>query len=302
MKTYIVSGKDAGQRLDRYMAAVRPDLSRIFILKALRLKKIRRNGKRAEGGDRLAAGDVIECRLAEGGERPVRTDGFAPVYEDGRIFVAYKKAGLLCEDLSGKTADTLENEVNALLAAKGEKARLCHRIDYNTEGLVILAKDAEALAAMQGAIRARQLAKRYLCVAVGDVRPAAGTLTAQLFKDARKGRVYLSDTPVKGSKTAVTRYRVLEKRGGLSLVECELVTGRTHQIRAQMAYAGWPLLGDEKYGSKEANRPWGERRQLLAAYRIRFAFPPETPVIGYLAGRTLTAGRVGFRETYFGKR
>lgn len=302
MQTYIVGKEDAGKRLDRYMGEKRPDLSRIFILKALRLKKIRRNGKRAEGSDRLEAGDSIDCRLAEGGARPVRTDGFSVVYEDDHVLIVDKKPGVLCEDQTGKETNTLEAQVNAYLAPKGETARLCHRIDYNTAGLVVLAKDAPALAALTAAIRDRLVEKRYLCVAVGDVRPASGTLSGQLFKDARKNRVYVTDTPVKGSRTAVTRYRVMDRRGGLSLVECTLVTGRTHQIRCQMAHAGWPLLGDEKYGQREANHRCRERRQLLKAYRIHFAFSPETPVVGYLAGQTVTAPRVSFRETYFGNR
>ncbi len=302
METYIVEAADAGRRLDRYIADRRPELSRIFILKALRQKKIRRNGKRAEGSDRLEAGDRIECRVGDVPARPLRTDGFSVVYEDDHILIADKKPGVLCEDKTGRDKETLEGEVNAYLAAKGERARLCHRIDYNTAGLVVLAKDEAALLAMTEAIRLRQVEKCYLCAAVGRVAPVSGTLTDQLFKDAKRQRVYVTDGPVKGSKTAVTRYRVLAVRGGLSLVECELVTGRTHQIRAQMAHAGWPLLGDEKYGAKSANKPYGERRQLLAAYRIRFAFPPETPVIGYLAGRTFAAPRVAFREKYFGRK
>lgn len=302
METYIVQAAEAGKRLDRFVAEKQPDLTRVYILKALRLKKIRRNGKRAEGSDRLLAGDRVDVWLpAPAGPRPVRTDGFAVVYEDGHILIADKKPGVLCEDRTGREPNTLEAQVNAYLAPKGERARLCHRIDYNTAGLVVLAKDAASLAAMEAAIRERRVEKRYLCVVCGDVRPAQGTLAGYLFKDAKQHRVYVTDAPVKGAKTAVTRYRVLDRRGGLSLVECELVTGRTHQIRAQMAHAGWPLLGDEKYGSKSANRPYGERRQLLAAYRIRFAFPPDTPAVGYLAGRTFSASRVGFRETYFGK-
>lgn len=301
MDTYIVTAADAGKRLDRFVAERRPELSRVFILKALRLKQIRRNGARAEGSDRLEAGDVVQCRVLAA-PRPVGTDGFAVVYEDGHILVADKRAGLLCEDKTGREGNTLEAQVRQYLAGKGETARLCHRIDRNTAGLVVLAKDEEALTALEGAIRDRMVEKRYLCVVVGAVRPRAGMLTGQLFKDARKNRVYVSDRPVPGSKTAITRYRVVDEREGLTLVECGLVTGRTHQIRAQMAAAGWPLLGDEKYGDGAANRSRRERRQLLAAWRLTFAFPPETPVIGYLSGRTFTMGRVDFRERYFGRK
>lgn len=300
MEEYIVKKEEAGLRADKFLAARRPDLSRIFLLKAMRLKKIRRNGKRTEGSERLEAGDVISCRLPAPGEAPVRTDGFIVVYEDEHILAVNKKRGLLCEDRTGREKNTLLAQVNAYLAAKGERASLCHRIDYNTAGLVLLAKDGESLSAMEAAIRERLPEKRYLCAAVGPVRPKAGRLTGQIFKDAKKNRVYVTDAPVKGSKTAVTDYRVLAEKDGLSLVECTLVTGRTHQIRSQMAHAGWPILGDEKYGSKAANQARGERRQLLSACAVTLHFGGKGGILSYLEGKTVTAP-ADFRKKYFGK-
>lgn len=302
MQEYIVSSKDAGKRLDRFLAEKRPELSRIFILKGLRTNKVKLNGRREEGSVRLAAGDrIADYMLAAEKTAPLRRDGFSVIYEDDRLIIVYKRAGLLSEDPTGKVRDTLETEVNAYLAEKGERARLCHRIDYNTEGLVILAKDQESLAVLEEAIREREITKCYLCVVIGRVRPAAGRLVHQLFKDAKKNRVYLTDEPVKGSKTAITDYRAIDARGGLTLAECSLVTGRTHQIRSQMARAGWPLLGDDKYGVKEENKKYGERRQLLAAYKLTFRFAKEGHALAYLAGRTFTAAKIGFREKYFGK-
>lgn len=303
MQEYTVTGKDAGKRLDRFLAERRPELSRIFILKGLRTNKVKRNGRRAEGSDRLAAGDVIADYMlaAPKKDAPLRTDGFTVVYEDVHLLIANKRAGLLSEDLTGKVKDTLEAEVNAYLAPKGERARLCHRIDYNTEGLVILAKDKESLAILERAIRERTIEKRYLCVAAGRLTPPAGRLICQLFKDAKKNRVYLTDEPVKGSKTAITDYRTIDTRGGLSLVECRLLTGRTHQIRSQLARAGAPLLGDDKYGVKEENKKYGERRQLLAAYKLTLRFAGPAGPLAPLEGRTFTAGRIAFKEKYFGK-
>lgn len=302
MNEYIVGGKDVGKRMDRFVAEVRPDLSRIFILKAIRLKKIKRNGKRTEGNERLEAGDRVNIYVADGAARPLRTDGFSVVYEDDHVLLVDKRRGVLCEDSTGKSANTLLAQVNGYLVAKGEKeAALCHRIDYNTSGLVILAKDGESLSILEEAIRDREIGKCYLCVVCGVVKPPRGTLKHQLFKDARRNQVYLSDEPVKGSKTAITHYRVLASRNGLSLVECELVTGRTHQIRSQMAHAGWPLLGDEKYGSKMANKPYGERKQLLCSYKITFHFPRKGHILEYLEGKTIQLGHVDFREKYFGK-
>lgn len=299
METYVVTAADAGKRLDRFVAEKRPDLTRLFILKALRLKKIRRNGARAEGGDRLAAGDTITCAVLA--PAPVRTDGFSVVYEDDCILIADKRPGIPCEDRTGRETNTLEAQVGRYLAKKGESAFLCHRIDRNTEGLVVLAKDEKIRGALDAVIRDRLLSKSYLCVVVGQVQPRSGQLVGQIFKDAKKNRVYVTDHPVKGSKTAVTAYEVLDRRGELTLVKCRLLTGRTHQIRAQMAAAGWPILGDEKYGDREANRRWRERRQLLAAYALGFDVPSTTPGIGYLAGRRFCMKQVGFREKYFGR-
>lgn len=300
MNEYIVKAGDAGKRVDRFVGEVRTDLSRILILKGIRLKKIKRNGKRTEGSERLAAGDRVTIYMADRAKAVPRMDGFSVAYEDDHVLVADKKRGLLCQDLTGKSKNTLVDQVNAYLSAKGEKeAYLCHRIDFNTSGLVILAKDRESLALLETAIRERTIAKRYLCVVCGRVHPAEGELRNQLFKDAKKNRVYLSDEPVKGSKTAITRYRLLDSRGGLSLVECELVTGRTHQIRSQMAHAGWPLLGDEKYGSKAANKPYGEKKQLLCAYKLTFSFPTHGHVLDYLEGKTVETSRVDFKEKYF---
>lgn len=303
MDQYTIGGADAGKRIDRFMEEKRKDLSRIAILKALRLKKIKRNGKRADGRDRLEAGDVVTSYVLrrEEKERPLRTDGFTLIYEDRRIVIVNKKAGLLSEDLTGKVKDTLEEEVRAYLAPKGETARLCHRLDFNTAGLVILAKDEESLAVMNEAIRQRQVHKKYLCVVIGHPRPEQGTLTHYLFKDARKNRVYLSETAGKGARLAVMKYRVLAEKAGLSLVECDLVTGRTHQIRSQMAAIGCPLLGDDKYGSKQANKSYGERRQLLLSYQLTFDFHGTGRALSYLDGQSFTAPYADFRKKYFGK-
>ena len=303
MDQYTIGGADAGKRIDRFMEEKRKDLSRITILKALRLKKIKRNGKRADGRDRLEAGDVVTSYVLrrEEKERPLRTDGFTLIYEDRRIVIVNKKAGLLSEDLTGKVKDTLEEEVRAYLTPKGETARLCHRLDFNPAGLVILAKDEESLAVMNEAIRQRQVHKKYLCVVIGHPRPEQGTLTHYLFKDARKNRVYLSETAGKGARLAVMKYRVLAEMAGLSLVECDLVTGRTHQIRSQMAAIGCPLLGDDKYGSKQANKSYGERRQLLLSYQLTFDFHGTGRALSYLDGQSFTAPYADFRKKYFGK-
>ena len=131
-------------------------------------------------------------------------------------------------------------------------------------------------------------------------RPAQGRLENFIFKDAGKNQVYVKTKSEPGAKTAITEYRVLKSEGKLSLVECRLLTGRTHQIRAQMSHAGWPLLGDGKYGSERFNKDFGEKGQALYSYKLRFEFPTDAGILNYLRGREFTVDKVDFAEKYFG--
>ena len=165
---------------------------------------------------------------------------------------------------------------------------------------MIAAKNAEALRILNEKIRDREIDKRYLCVVRGRPKPPEGRLEGYLFKDAKKNQVYVRERPEPGAKTAVTRYRLLQNANGLSLVECTLLTGRTHQIRAQMAHAGWPLLGDGKYGSERENRRFDETAgQALYSYRLRFDFPTDAGILNYLRGREFTVEHIGFVDKYF---
>ena len=174
---------------------------------------------------------------------------------------------------------------------------LCNRIDRNTGGIVIAAKTAMALRVMNQKIRDRELGKYYLAIVKGAPRPAQGVLKGYLFKDAVKNRVYVTDQPQKGSKTAQTKYRTLASSNGLSLVECELITGRTHQIRAQFAHAGCPLLGDGKYGTLGKNAP--RKYQALYAYRLEFRFTTPAEDLEYLNGASFRVDDVDFVQEYF---
>ena len=174
---------------------------------------------------------------------------------------------------------------------------LCNRIDRNTGGIVIAAKTAEALRVMNQKIKDRELDKRYLAIVEGTPKPREGALKGYIFKDAKKNRVFVTDTPQAGAKTAETRYKVLASEKGLSLVECELITGRTHQIRAQFAHAGHPLLGDGKYG--KLDKKSGRTYQALYSYKLSFRFTTDAGSLGYLDGKTFQVGGVDFAEEYF---
>ncbi|MBR4691423.1 MAG: RluA family pseudouridine synthase [Oscillospiraceae bacterium] len=317
MKELTVGPNDAGQRLDRFLLKAAPLLPSSLCQKYLRLKRFKLNGRAAKGDARLQAGDVLSLYIGdeffekpsdENAYRKVASPRLSIVYEDGQILLADKAPGVLCHHAEGEPPErTLLANIQAHLLLSGawrpkeETAftpALCNRIDRNTGGIVIAAKTAEALRILNGKIRDRELDKRYLCAVQGRPSPEAGTLRGFLFKDAVKNRVYVRREPEPGARTAVTEYRTLLSRDGLSLVECRLETGRTHQIRAQMADAGWPLLGDGKYGGKRA-QAGGETKQALCSYRLTFDFPTDAGCLDYLRGRTFTVSRVDFAEKYF---
>lgn len=317
MKELTVGMNDANQRLDRFVGKAVPLLPESLMQKYIRIKRIKLNGKGAKRDARLAAGDILQLYINdEFFEKPreensylkVGTPRLDVVYEDANILLADKKPGVLCHSAGGWDYNTLIANIQAHVYQSGEwrpreensfAPALCNRIDRNTGGIVIAAKTAEALRIMNEKISSREVEKFYLCVVRGRPKPAEGRLEDFLFKDASKNQVYVRQTPEPGARTAVTWYRTLTSRDGLSLVECRLGTGRTHQIRAQMAHAGWPLLGDGKYGSERENRVFGETGQMLYSYRVLFDFKTDAGCLEYLRGRSFSAPRVDFAEKYF---
>ena len=231
------------------------------------------------------------------------------IYEDDNILLVDKKPGVLCHSAGQWDYNTLIANIQAYAYQKGEwrpkeehsfAPALCNRIDRNTGGIVIAAKNAEALRIMNEKIKEREIEKYYLCIVHGKPVPTEGTLGGYIFKDAKKNQVYVKHQPEPGAKLSQTKYRVLQSKNGLSLVECELLTGRTHQIRAQMADAGWPLLGDGKYGSERKNKQFGETGgQALYSYRLVFRFTSDAGVLSYLDGKAFSVDEIDFVEKYF---
>jgi 23S rRNA pseudouridine955/2504/2580 synthase len=317
MKELTITKNDAGQRLDRFIAKSVPLLPASLTQKYIRLKRIKVNGGRAQRDYKLQAGDVLQLYVndeffqkpsEENAYLAVSTPKVEIVYEDENIILANKRPGLLCHPDGGWSYNTLIAQIQAYLYQKREwdpKAEnsfapaLCNRIDRNTGGIVIAAKNAEALRIMNDKIKNREIDKFYLCVVCGRPKASVGTLKGYLFKDAKKNQVYVRREMEDGAKTAVTKYRVLASKNGLSLVECELLTGRTHQIRAQMAAAGCPLLGDGKYGSEKYNRPYGEKGQLLCSYKLKFSFQTDAGLLNYLNGKSFQLHDIEFVTKYF---
>ena len=318
MKEFIVGKNDAGQRLDRFVGKTVPLLPDSLLQKYIRLKRIKLNGKGSKRDTRLSEGDCVRLYINdEFFEKPREENSYLKVgkprvtiiYEDDNILLADKKPGVLCHSAGQWDYNTLIANIQAYLAQKGEwrpgeensfSPALCNRIDRNTGGIVIAAKNAEALRIINEKIKLREIEKYYLCAVHGRPDPPSGILENFLFKDAVKNRVYVKAKSEPGAKTAVTEYRTLRSKGPLSLVECRLLTGRTHQIRAQMAYAGWPLLGDGKYGSERFNKNYDESGQALYSYKLQFSFPTDAGILNYLHGKEFTVSSIEFVEKYFG--
>lgn len=317
MREFTIGKNDAGQRLDRFVAKNLPLLPPALLQKYIRLKRVKVNGKGSKRDVRLAAGDVLQLYINdEFFDKPSEENMFLTVfqprleiiYEDKNLLLVDKRPGMVVHADETEKVNTLINHIQAYLYQKKEwnpkqehafAPALCNRIDRNTGGIVIAAKNAEALRTINEKIKSHELEKSYLCVTVGRPRPAEGRVEGFLLKDEAKKQVSFYRRPIPGGKSAITLYQTLETRGELSLVECRLLTGRTHQIRVSMAELGCPLLGDGKYGNGTVNKRYRETRQALYSYRLGFAFSTDATPLNYLRGRVFTVEKVPFREKYF---
>ena len=299
MKRFIAGCNEEGARLSRFVEKVATGLPVSLMYRSFRSRRIKVNGKRAAPDTRLKTGDVIELYLndeffasATGPARPARRPPkVTVVYEDEAIAVLYKPAHLLCH--SDKTGDaSLVEGFCAYLVQKGEYCpedrqgfapALCNRLDRGTEGLVIAAKTYPALRDMNEAIRQGLVHKEYLAITCGV--PPKGRHTAFLRHDAKANRVTVRADAASGYKKIVTEVAVLKTAGPFALCRIGLITGRTHQIRAHLAFLGAPVLGDVKYGNRRLNERTGCKTQALCAQKLCFGSLPETGSLCSLAGR-----------------
>lgn len=314
MRSITVGRNDAGQRLDKFLSKAVKGLPTSLLYKYIRTKKIKVNRARTQQSYMLCEGDEIQLFIREEFFASPETDQSALfrirpklniLYEDEHILLLNKRPGVLVHEDTAAAENTLIMHVKAYLAQKGEydpeaeqsfAPALCNRIDRNTGGIVIAAKTAEALRVMNEKIRNDEVRKFYLCAVHGCPKPRRATLTAWLRKNSEDNLVEISDVRKPGFKEIITKYRVLREREDKSLLEVELVTGRTHQIRAHMAHVGHPLVGDGKYGVNRDDREKGYKHQALYAFRLEFAFREDSGALQYLNGRSFALDR---REIWF---
>ena len=322
MREIKIAKNDAGQRLDKFLTKAL-DLPVGLLYKSIRTKKIKVNRKRAENNTVLAEGDVIQCFLAE--EFFAKLDAISDVflsldkiqprldivYEDENIMLLNKRPGVSVHEDEDSKVNTLIAHVQAYLYQKGEynptdeqsfAPALCNRIDRNTGGIVIAAKTAEALRVMNEKIKLREIDKYYLAAIHGIPVKKEATLTGYLIKDEKLNKVKVyDDNPPRGAKNIITKYKVIATRGSEALIEVELLTGRTHQIRAHMAHIGHPLIGDGKYGMNKSDRANGYKFQALYSYKLRFSFKGEPTALEYLNGKEFSIPKkdIYFTEIFF---
>lgn len=315
MKSFIIQENDANQRLDKFITKSLPALPPALLYRYIRLKRIKVNGKRAEISYKLQNGDFVEMYINdEFFVKPENRFDFLDaskelnvLYEDENIILLDKKVGMLSHPDETEHTNTLITRVKHYLYDKGAynpedetsfTPALVNRIDRNTGGIVIAAKNAESLRVLNEKMKNREIRKLYLCVVRGTMPHDRDLLEGWLKKDETDNKVTVYSTEQVGSKEIKTKYRVIASTQGLSLVEVELLTGRKHQIRAHFAHIGFPLLGDMKYGKVAKSNAPDFNKQFLYSYKLIFDFTSDAGCLNYLQGRSFEVKDVWFATDF----
>ena len=308
MKSFIITDKDAGGRVDRFISKTFDKLPKSLMYKEIRKKNIKVNKKRCTPEQVLSSGDLLELYLKDD-VLEIRKKHYDflnastdldIIYEDDNIILINKKVGVLCHPDGKDYIDNIVARLKRYLYDKKEwdpetstfTPSLANRIDRNTGGIVIGAKNSQALKIMNDKIKAREIEKYYLTVVHGKMSKKSELLSAYLTKNEKKNMVTVTDYQAPNSKKIITEYTVLEYYPDASLLEVKLHTGRTHQIRAHLAHIGHPLYGDGKYGNEK-----GRYRQALYSYKLHFNFSDEN-ILSYLNHKTFQANNIELLDDY----
>lgn len=316
MKQFNINSNDSEQRLDKFILKTCKNLPKSMMYKFIRTKNIKVNGNRCEISQRLQVGDIVTMYIND--------DFFSPtdekssfnlykvnskldiIFEDENILIVDKPIGLVVHADNENTLDTLINRIKKYLIEKGDYSplvensfapALCNRLDRNTSGLIICAKNAPSLRCINQMIKDNKVHKKYLCITISKPTKNQDTIVAYHKKDSKSNQVTIIDAPKHDFKKIITKYKVINSKNGLHLVEIELITGRTHQIRAHMSHIGAKLLGDSKYGDININHKYKEKYQCLCAYSLSFT-PNDTDLLYYLKDKSFNSKYIPFIKKY----
>ena len=299
MKEILVPQKYDEKKLNTFLLENFDGLSLNLLYKTLRKKDIRVNDQKISENVLLHEGDHVKIYLTAEQLYKKSNCSISIVYEDENIVVVNKPVDIevvgersLTSSLISYYTNLHRNENNKISSNKNKSNFIapCHRLDRNTTGLVLFAKNEEALSILLKKFKNHEIEKHYKAMVVGIPTPKKATLTAYLFKDRKKSLVYISDFPKKGYEKIVTSYKILSmnNKQNTSMLDVTLHTGKTHQIRAHLAHIGHPIVGDGKYGNKEINRKLGLKVQQLCSNSLQFNFNTNSGILNYLTGKKIS--------------
>ena len=277
MINFTVPLKFNNQKILKVISTLYPEISYPTLQKLLRKKDIKVNGKRISENINIFSDDKVEIYFKEQEEK------LDIAFEDENIIAINKPQGI---EVLNSTTTSLLDLVKKYL--NSTEVYPCHRLDRNTGGIILFAKNNEALKILEEKIKTKEIRKFYKCRVLGHLKQKTATLNDYLFKDRKKSIVYISDTKKEGYMPIITKYTVLSEDEETSFLEVELITGRTHQIRAHLAFIGHPIIGDGKYGNYEANKKFNKKYQELFAYKLTFNFSSDSGLLNYLNGLEIT--------------
>lgn len=285
MRTVIAENKHDNKKIDKVIRDLFPNLTSGMLFKALRKKDIKVNGIRIKEDYVVSSGDKIDIYIIDDFLFGKNDEGYSVVFEDNNLLVVNKAQGIPVHPDDNQKEATL---IDKLQQQYGSDIALCHRLDRNTSGLVILAKNQATLDIMLDKIKHREIQKYYACIVSGIMENKQAELTDFLEKNEKISKVFISNKKSKDSVKIVTRYKVVKSLDCLSLLEIELITGKTHQIRAHLAFYGHPIIGDGKYGRNAENKQYNAKYQMLCANKLTFSFSSPAKHLEYLNGKTIS--------------